>query len=329
MNRTNFGILSLFLSLLLSCSSVTEELVSFKTEAAPRIPVNFQINLSEEILPLSGTKAMPTLTVPEPTSKAGEGESSDTDPSTPDIATTEYYQYLEYIVYKDGSSTPLKRTQFHYQTGDVTNGITASVVDSLLPGNYHFCFLAHSDGNISLSKQTATFHKVGDTFHHYTTLAIEEGAVVTETFTLKRIVGRIEFVSTDQVAENLASLQINVENYPYAIDLTTGIGLSSDSDSQYSQEDVFTEEQREQTRQTHSFFSFQPAAGEQLLIHLTATDQNGQTTRVREEITSSPTWNHIIRYTGVLYTPKVSEDAFTIEIEKEWNTAIQDTDIGK
>ena len=329
MNRTNFGILSLFLSLLLSCSSVTEELVSLKTEAAPRIPVNFQINLSEEILPLSGTKAMPTLTVPEPTSKAGEGESSDTDPSTPDIATTEYYQYLEYIVYKDDSSTPLKRTQFHYQTGDVTNGISASVVDSLLPGNYHFCFLAHSDGNISFSAQTATFKKVGDTFHHYTTLTIEEGAVVTETFTLKRIVGRIEFVSTDRVAENLASLQINVENYPYAIDLTTGIGLSSDSDSQYSQEDVFTDEQRRQNHQTHSFFSFQPTTGEQLLIHLTATDQNGQTTRVREEITSSPTWNHIIRYTGVLYTPKVSEDAFTIEIEKEWNTAIQDTDIGK
>ena len=117
MNRTNFGILSLFLSLLLSCSSVTEELVSLKTEAAPRIPVNFQINLSEEILPLSGTKAMPTLTVPEPTSKAGEGESSDTDPSTPDIATTEYYQYLEYIVYKDDSPTPLKRTQFPYPTG--------------------------------------------------------------------------------------------------------------------------------------------------------------------------------------------------------------------
>ena len=94
MNRTDLGMLSLFLSLLLSCSSVTDELVSFKTEAAPRIPVNFQINLSEEILPLSGTKAMPTLTVPEPTSKAGDGESSDTDPSTPDIATTEYYQYL-------------------------------------------------------------------------------------------------------------------------------------------------------------------------------------------------------------------------------------------
>ena len=329
MNRTNFGILSLFLSLLLSCSSVTEELVSLKTEAAPRIPVNFQINLSEEILPLSGTKAMPTLTVPEPTSKAGEGESSDTDPSTPDIATTEYYQYLEYIVYKDDSSTPLKRTQFHYQTGDVTNGISASVVDSLLPGNYHFCFLAHSDGNISFSAQTATFKKVGDTFHHYTTLTIEEGAVVTETFTLKRIVGRIEFVSTDQVAENLASLQINVENYPYAIDLTTGIGLSSDSDSQYTQKDEFTEAQRGQANQTHSFFSFQPATSEALLIHLTATDENGQTTRVREEITSSPTWNHIIRYTGVLYTPKVSEDAFTIEIEKEWNAAIQDTDIGK
>ena len=326
MNKTNLGVITLFLSFLLSCSSVTEELVSLKTEAEPRIPVKFEINLSEEILPLSGTKSMPTLTVPEPTSKAGEGESSDTDPNTPDIATDEYYHYLEYIVYKDGSTVPLKRTQFSLQDEE-TDGITASVVDSLLPGNYHFCFLAHSDEQVTVSGQTATFQKVGDTFHYYKEMDIEEGAKVTEFFTLNRIVGRIELVSTDKVAENLASLQIKVENYPYTIDLTTGTGCSSDSE--YTQTDGFTAEQIGLNHQTHSFFSFQPATGEQLLIYLTATDQEGKTTRVREEIESTPTWNHIIRYTGVLYTPEVSDDTFNIEIEKEWNQTIKDTDIGK
>ena len=326
MNKTNLGLFALFLSVLLSCHSFTEELASLNTEVEPRIPVRFQINLSEEILPLSGTKSMPALSIPEPTSKADEGGSSE-DPSTPDIATEEYYHYLEYIVYKDGSTTPLKRTQFNYQKGDVTNGITASVVDSLLPGTYHFCFLAHSDANVSFSEQTATFQKVGDTFHFYTTIDIAEGSVVTRNYLLKRIVGRIEFVSTDKVAENLASLQIRVKNYPYAIDLTTGIGCSSDSE--YTQIDEFSDEQRGQNRQTHSFFSFQPATSEQLIINLTAKDKAGNTTRVREPIASSPTWNHIIRYTGVLYTPKVSDDTFNIEIEKEWNQTIEDTDIGK
>ena len=93
--------------------------------------------------------------------------------------------------------------------------------------------------------------------------------------------------------------------------------------------DNFTEEQRGQTHQTHSFFTFQPASGENLIIYLTATDKAGNVTRSREAIKSSPTWNHIIRYTGVLYTPKVSEDNFQIEIDKEWNTEIQNEDIGK
>lgn len=325
MNKTNLGVFTLFLSVLLSCHSVTEELVSLKTEVEPRIPVRFQINLSEEILPITGTKSMPALSIPEPTSKADEGGSSE-DPSTPDIATNEYYQYLEYIVYTEDSTTPLKRTRFGLQNEEI-NGVDAIVTDSLLPGTYHFCFLAHSDANVSFSEQTATFTKVGDTFHFYTTIDIAEGSVVSKNYLLKRIVGRIEFVSTDKVAENLASLQIRVKNYPYAIDLTTGIGCSSDSE--YTQIDEFSDEQRGQNRQTHSFFSFQPATSEQLIINLTAKDKAGNTTRVREPIASSPTWNHIIRYTGVLYTPKVSDDTFNIEIEKEWNQTIEDTDIGK
>lgn len=324
MNKSNLGVFALFLSVLLSCHSVTEELASLKTAVEPRIPVRFQINLSEEILPLSGTKSMPALSIPEPTSKADEGGSSE-DPSRPNEA-NEYYQYLEYIVYTEDSTTPLKRTRFGLQNEEI-NGVEAIVIDSLLPGTYHFCFLAHSDAQVNIDEQTATFTKVGDTFHFYTTIDIAEGSVVTRNYLLKRIVGRIEFVSTDKVADNLATLQIKVENYPYAIDLTTGIGCSSDSE--YTQTDEFTAEQRGQNRQTHSFFSFQPTTSEQLIINLTAKDKAGNTTRVREPIESSPTWNHIIRYTGVLYTPKVSDDTFNIEIEKDWNTAIEDTDIGK
>ena len=329
MNHINFKVIVLLGSLLLSCSTENESpFVDIPTTpTAQRIPVKFQLDLAKEVLPFPQTKAMPSLDIGEPISKAEEeGGTSPTDPTTPDIATNEYYQYLEYIVYAEDATTPLKRSRFDVQDEE-TDGITASVVDSLLPGSYHFCFLAHSDPQVTFNEQTATFTKVGDTFHLYESMDIDEGAEVIETFKLKRIVSRIEFVSTDQVAENLVSLQIKVDNYPYAIDLTTGIGRSSNS--RYTQTDIFTEEQRGKASQTHSFFSFQLAAGEQLAIELTATDRNGNTTRVREDITSSPEWNRIIRYTGVLYTPKVSEDNFQIEIEKEWNTEIQNEDIGK
>lgn len=329
MNNVNFKMIILAFSLLLSC--VMEDESPFvedpTTLTAQRIPVKFQIDLAQEILPFPTTKVMPTLNISDPISKSEEeGETSPTNPTTPDIATDEYYQYLEYIVYKDDSDVPLKRSTFSLQDEE-TNGINASVVDSLLPGSYHFCFLAHSDPQVTFNEQTATFRKVGDTFHLYESMDIDEGAEVIEIFKLKRIVSRIEFVSTDQVAENLASLQIKVDNYPYAIDLTTGIGRSSNS--RYTQTDIFTEEQRGKASQTHSFFSFQLAEGEQLAIELTATDRNGNTTRVREDITSSPEWNRIIRYTGVLYTPKVSEDNFQIDIENEWNTDIKNEDIGK
>ena len=329
MNHINFKVIVLLGSLLLSCSTENESpFVDIPTTpTAQRIPVKFQLDLAKEVLPFPQTKAMPSLDIGEPISKAEEeGGTSPTDPTTPDIATNEYYQYLEYIVYAEDATTPLKRSRFDVQDEE-TDGITASVVDSLLPGSYHFCFLAHSDPQVTFNEQTATFTKVGDTFHLYESMDIDEGAEVIETFKLKRIVSRIEFVSTDQVAENLVSLQIKVDNYPYAIDLTTGIGRSSNS--RYTQTDIFTEEQRGKASQTHSFFSFQLAAGEQLAIELTATDRNGNTTRVREDITSSPEWNRIIRYTGVLYTPKVSEDNFQIDIENEWNTDIKNEDIGK
>lgn len=330
MNHINLKAIVLLGSLLLSCSTENESpFVDIPiTPAVQRIPVKFQLDLAKEVLPFPQTKAMPSLDVGEPISKAEEegGGTSTPDPVTPDVATSEYYQYLEYIVYTEGSDVPMKRTRFDLNHEE-TNGITASVVDSLLPGSYHFCFLAHSDENVSFNEQTATFTKVGDTFHHYETLEIEEGAKINENYTLKRIVGRIEFVSTDKVADNLASLHIEVDNYPYAIDLTTGTGLSSNS--KYTQEDTFIDSQRGQDRQTHSFFAFQPASGEKLTIQLTATDNEGNITRYRNAIESSPTWNHIIRYTGVLYTPKVSDDTFSIEVEKDWNTEIEDTDIGK
>ena len=329
MNHINFKVIVLLGSLLLSCSTENESpFVDIPTTpTAQRIPVKFQLDLAKEVLPFPQTKAMPSLDIGEPISKAEEeGGTSPTDPTTPDIATNEYYQYLEYIVYAEDATTPLKQSRFDVQDEE-TDGITASVVDSLLPGSYHFCFLAHSDPQITFTEQTATFTKVGDTFHLYKSLDIDEGATINESYTLGRIVGRIEFVSTDQVADNLASLQIEVDNYPYAIDLTTGTGCPSNSS--YTQTDNFTEEQRGQTHQTHSFFTFQPASGENLIIYLTATDKAGNVTRSREAIESSPTWNHIIRYTGVLYTPKVSEDNFQIEIEKEWNTEIQNEDIGK
>lgn len=315
--------------LVLSCSKETDAPGSLNT--GKWTTIRFQVNLDREVLPFTPTKAMPTLDITEPTAASNNDpgttpeEPDNPDPSSP--GTNEYFKYLDYIVYKEGEETPLKTTRFDLESEE-SNGIEANVVDSLLPGRYHICFLAHSDIDATIDDKAAGFQRVTDTFHHYSeVLEINEGMIVEKEFMLKRIVSRIEFVSTDKVDENLADFTIQVENYPYQIDLTTGIGQSSDSS--YKQTDTFTEEQRGQAKQTHSFLTFIPDTGESLEVSLTAKEEEGNITRFRDNIEVNPERNRVIRYTGVLYTPKVSDDQFTISIETAWDQEIIENDLGK
>ena len=173
-----------------------------------------------------------------------------------------------------------------------------------------------------MSGQTALFSKVSDTFHLFLTQEVQTGERIIKDITLQRIVGKIEFISTDAVPKNLKSFTINVSNYRNKIDLTTGNGISQNTP--YTQTDTFNDSDIGKTNFSHSFFTFIPAPEFMLKAHLSAKNQINEVTREREVNDILPLINHIIRYTGILYTPKESDETFTLDIlnDGKWDSPI-------
>ena len=225
------------------CCNGTEKEVPNPDLQEELSPIQFTIDLQKEVLPFPVTKSIPELNIPEPIPQNPDAEE---DPSTPDIDPDNLYNRIDYIVYQSGKPDILvKHKQFTPQDPDFT-----IIYDSLPSGDYHICFLAHSDKNISVSGQTALFSKVSDTFHLFLTQEVQTG---------ERI-----------------------------------------------------------------FFTFIPAPEFMLKAHLSAKNQINEVTREREVNDILPLINHIIRYTGILYTPKESDDTFTLDILNggKWDSPI-------
>ena len=297
------------------CCNGTEKEVPNPDLQEELSPIQFTIDLQKEVLPFPVTKSIPELNIPEPIPQNPDAEE---DPSTPDIDPDNLYNRIDYIVYQSGKPDILvKHKQFTPQDPDFT-----IIYDSLPSGDYHICFLAHSDKNISVSGQTALFSKVSDTFHLFLTQEVQTGERIIKDITLQRIVGKIEFISTDAVPKNLKSFTINVSNYQNKIDLTTGNGISQNTP--YTQTDTFNDSDIGKTNFSHSFFTFIPAPEFMLNAHLSAKNQINEVTREREVNDILPLINHIIRYTGILYTPKESDETFTLDIlnDGKWDSPI-------
>lgn len=297
------------------CCNGTEKEVPNPDLQEELSPIQFTIDLQKEVLPFPVTKSIPELNIPEPIPQNPDAEE---DPSTPDIDPDNLYNRIDYIVYQSGKPDILvKHKQFTPQDPDFT-----IIYDSLPSGDYHICFLAHSDKNISVSGQTALFSKVSDTFHLFLTQEVQTGERIIKDITLQRIVGKIEFISTDAVPKNLKSFTINVSNYQNKIDLTTGNGISQNTP--YTQTDTFNDSDIGKTNFSHSFFTFIPASEFMLKAHLSAKNQINEVTREREVNDILPLINHIIRYTGILYTPKESDETFTLDIlnDGKWDSPI-------
>ncbi|WP_455626178.1 FimB/Mfa2 family fimbrial subunit [Parabacteroides sp.] len=297
------------------CCNRTEKEIPSPDLQEKSSPIQFTIDLQKEVLPFPVTKSIPELNIPEPIPQNPDAEE---DPSTPDIDPDNLYNRIDYIVYQSGTPDILiKHKQFTPQDPDFT-----IIYDSLPAGNYHICFLAHSDKNVSVSGQTALFNKVSDTFHFFLTQEVQAGERLIKDITLQRIVSKIEFIATDAVPKDLKSFTIDVSNYQNEIDLTTGKGISQNTP--YTQTDIFSSSDIGKTKFSHSFFTFVPAPEHMLKARLTAKDQIDEVTREREENNIQPIMNRIIRYTGILYTPKVSDDTFTLDILNggKWDSPI-------
>lgn len=287
-----------------SCNNLQEELSEISAQEE-LLPIQFSVDFQEEVLPFPTTKSIPSFDIPEPTVKSAEEEK---DPSVPQTEPDVLYRQIEYLVFKKGeSSTLVKHKQFKLNDPDFS-----IIYDSLPKGEYHFCFLAHSDENISIQGETAEFEKVTDTFHRYHSQTIKAGEKVMKDISLKRIISKIEFVATDTVTSDLKDFTMNVEGYQKKIDLMTGLGVSDNAT--FTNTYSFKEEDFGKLNFTHAFFTFVSSKGSPLNVNLLSTNQLGESTRARKISDIQPQQNYIIRYSGHLYIPPKSNDTFTIDI---------------
>lgn len=292
---------------LTSCSpSETESIQPEET----LYPVQFTLQLNSEILPFAQTKSIPSLdTFPEPSARNGDNDDS-TDEDTDAL-----YKQIEYIVYRigaDGEKSLLKNKSYTEANSEGDFGI---IYDKLPAGIFEIAFITHSSATPSLSNGILTFNKISDTFWCTNEYEISSTNSTNETPTLSRIIGKIEFVSTDAVPAEQAQFSIHIQPFLFSLDVFTGKGSTTDESHTITTQT--TDEMIGQTG-SHQFYTFVPGSDTGLDITLTSSTADGETLRQRLIEDVMPLANRTIRYTGVLYTNK-DGDSFELSIDKDGN----------
>lgn len=276
-----------------------------------KIPVQFAVCLNEEVLPFTVTRGVPPLDITEP-----EQEEEDTSPGTNEKGIEELSTTIEYIVYQDETGKLFKHERFTLDDDDF--GI---IYDSLPAGNYTIAVLAHSSPIPVLSEQIMQFGQLSDTFHALKEIEIEPGEEVDDSFVLKRIISKIEFLSTYPVPGNQKSFTMEVSRHHPAVNVVTGKGEVSEEPYLISYE--FTPEDIGQVNFIHDFLTFIPESEqEKLRVVLTAKNTADKITRERTVSSIKPVANRIIRYSGLLYTLLNSDDTLSLSVSDggEWES---------
>lgn len=285
---------------LISCSPAETE--SIQPEET-LYPVQFTLQLNTEILPFTQTKSMPPLSIPEPGTKNSEESGA-------------LYQQIEYIVYRkdaEGNRTFIKNQSL---TQENSNGDFGIIYDKLPSGTFQIAFITHSSPTPALANETLTFSEISDTFWCTSEYEISSTSNTNETPTLSRIIGKIEFVSTDVIPQEMSRFTLQIQPYLLNLDIFSGKGLASEESHTIQKEP--TPEEIGQTGQ-HSFYSFVPLEGTGLNLTLTAGNAAGETIRQRTINDVMPLANQTLRYTGLLYTAPKDEDSFELSVENDGN----------
>ncbi|MCC8171816.1 MAG: hypothetical protein LIP00_08540 [Parabacteroides sp.] len=291
---------AIFLCILPGCTPLADET---PLSAGTNYPIQFHIDFQEETLPFPATKSMPGQTIPEPEAY----KSADA---------TGTYNRLEYMVYKDGETVPLKKR--HYTESDTDFGI---VYDSLPEGKYRIGFLAHSSPHPVLSEENVfSFDSISDTFFLLKEIEIRAGEEISPDITLERIVSRIEFVATDEVPAHLSQFDVKIGRYPDRFSLFGQQGITATDTVSLSR--VYSGKETGQKNTVHAFYCFIPPQAEKIGVRLEARNAEKETYYART-IEISPLLNKIIRYTGRLYTVPFSDDTFVPEINSAWGGTIE------
>jgi len=318
-NLSYWAFLCLVSLLVVSCSD-EPEIDQIDPPDETLYPVNFSIQLNEEILPFS---------------RAGEGTMANTAKLTTRSETraekdvNELCNMIDYFVYKDGNTTtPYKYKRFTLEESGVEFGI---IVDSLPRGDYQVVFLAYDADLVSppyyleYDRSVSFWNRIEDTFHVLYPLTIYGAGQIESSITLYRVISKIEFVSTDAVPKDANVIYIfSEEDYCSSIDILTGRGIK-DQDSMKHQilYYFFTEEDRGEAGFALFFMTFVPE--DVMTIELAVMDQNFNVFSARNQKNIQAIANRTIRYTGHLFDPTPSDDTFTLSIHDggEWGGVIE------
>lgn len=312
------------LLLFFGCSGAEENPYPLSAE---KFPVCFSLGLDETILPFppSGngpaTKSIPDFSIPEPTPGTGgippeEGENGSNENTPPsndpetDQEVGDLCTEIEYVVYSsDSPEECLKHLHFNRDDRNIDFGI---VYDTLPAGRYRIVFIAHSSKKADLVGRRLSFDALSDIFYAGAESTVGNGQALSQDFTLARIVGQIEFVSTDPLPAAQQAFCIAVDRYPNTLDLANGQGIASAHPVSFTY--AFTDVDAGKTGMRHAFFSLVPAGNGTLDLRLTATDRQGNPTRQRSLSGVRPLANRVLRYTGRLYSFSDTDNTFSLNI---------------
>lgn len=282
---------------LISCSPAETE--SIRPEET-LYPVQFTLQLNTEILPFTKTKSMPSLPLSEP-------------------KVIPPYNQIEYVVYKNDPETGLTFIKSQSLTPENSEDDFGIIYDKLSTGNYRIIFITHSSATAALSDGKLSFDEISDTFWCVCDYEISGSSNTNETPTLSRIIGKIEFVSTDAIPTEMTSFTLQIQPYLLTLDIFSGKGISSVESHTIRKET--TAEEVGQPRNIQ-FYTLIPENNAGLNLLLTSNNTAGETLRQREITDVIPLANQTIRYTGLLYTAPKDGDSFELTIENEgsWDT---------
>lgn len=278
------------------------------------IPVVLSVSLKEE-LDLFYTRAMPPYTIGEPVAKSEDS----VDPAAEGKEINELCNRIVYQVFSGDEGDELLKTKQFVYGGDDDFGI---VYDSLPSGNYRIAIIAHSSENATVSGRTFSVEEISDTFHAVSFLSIDKNEMIKDV-ELNRIVGKVEFLSSEVVPDNLGSFEMKVNRYTKELDVLTGNGIASPLSHQISH--TFTASEIGNVGKPHSFLTFIPANSGTIEVELLTKDDKDVQIRQRIVRDILPVANRTVRYMGRLYTPLNSEDTITLLIKDDgrWGDDIE------
>ncbi|MGM9759357.1 MAG: hypothetical protein ACI30I_04475 [Parabacteroides sp.] len=284
----------------------------------PLYPVQFTLQLNEEVLPFSPTKSMPDLTFTEPSLRADEGEEEET-PSTPaappSMDDDELYNTIEYIVYRKVEGNVYAQMKHKtYKQGETSDDFGV-IYDKLPAGDYKFAFITHSSTSTTLSGTTMTFSEISDTFWKFMECSVSALEATAETPVLSRVIGRVEFCSTDNVPAEMASFEITVSPFLNQLDVQTGRAVETVASTYYSFPITAGEQGATRSYQFNTFVS----ESSRLSLVLSTKTSSGTVLFSRTVTQVAPQANQTLRYTGILHTDK-GNDSFELDVNEQWNS---------